>query len=86
VREATDAALAAERPALTDEEWLAALSGAGPVTPPAREALASVLARCGSVKYAGERPTDWSAQETFTAARRALELVGARAPAGEGQP
>jgi len=81
LRAAGDELTRTPRAALTDEEWLAAVHTSHEVPRGVVAQLEAVFARAARVKYAGEAPTDWSLQETFAAARGALEALrgGARA-------
>jgi hypothetical protein len=80
LRAAGDERTRTPRAALTDEEWLAAVHASLEIPRGVVTQLEAVFARAARVKYAGEAPTDWALQETFAAARGALEALrgGAR--------
>jgi hypothetical protein len=85
LRSAGDELRKAPRSGLTDEEWLAEVSGCLDVPRNAVSDLTAVFERAARVKYAGEAPTPWAMQETLARARAALEVLGAggaAAPAG----
>ncbi|HEX6885561.1 MAG TPA: DUF4381 family protein [Planctomycetota bacterium] len=75
LRTAGDELARTPRAALTDEEWLAAVHASLEIPRGVVAQLESVFARAARVKYAGESPTDWALQETFVAARGALEAL-----------
>lgn len=77
LRAAGDGLRKTPRGGLTDEEWLAEITASLDVPRNAVEPLATVFARAGRIKYAGEDATPWAMQETLAQARAALEVLGA---------
>ena len=89
VRDAADRRLGAERPGLTDEEWLAAVTTDVRLDGNLRGELETLFARFQEVKYAGVRPSSWAMDETFDVASRVVEGLASapearpQAPSGE---
>ncbi len=83
LRAATDDRLDRDRRAWTDEEWVADLGDDRSLDETFRRELAAALDGCARVKYADERPSAWTVDETFQSARAALEALPV-APGEEG--
>ncbi len=75
LREATDERLGEVRAAATDGEWFDSVRSDERLAPDVRDALERVLERAEAVKYARQRPTRWSVEETLDAAKAVLEGV-----------
>ena len=60
------------REGMSDEEWTAALRESGARPPAVVDDLATLLAECAEVKYAGERPTRFAVAERLERAEKLL--------------